>query len=211
MYTLLFTSSGDVSLAPICFRQRTRWERPAANDEELAVSRIRGAATTRVPVEEHLEHRASPATVHCRGSRLAATHVNRPEAVPRLRRHGHQAPVEVRVVEVVEGNGRRELDERGSSRGPVEPIRRPDVAGADVQVLRAATEHRRHDRGGPRGRSHRRRGIVLRRGAHDVAAVAVLADVVGGSGAAEQDKDAGEHEEAAHPPDHACNSTGTAE
>jgi hypothetical protein len=105
----------------------------------------------------------------------------------------------------VERDGGRELDERGAARDPDEAERRPELADADVQVLRHAAEHGRHDR---RLVRLRRDGglcrLELGRRALDVAAVVMSGDVIGRPDAGDDDQDAGDDEQAAHPADSAC-------
>src|SRR6266566_9959929 len=78
--------------------------------EELAVSPLRGAPAARLLVEECLEDRATTEPVGRGRGRLAPADLVGPEPAPVPRGDGDQVPVERRVVEVVEGDRRRELD-----------------------------------------------------------------------------------------------------
>ena len=175
------------------------------DDEQLAVSPLRGVPAARVPVQERLVDRAAAEPVDGRRGRLAPAHVHRPQPAAVPQRDGDQVPVQAGVVEVVKGDRGRELDERRPARDPVAPERRPYVAGADVKMLRLAAEHRRDERARGRCRGDPGR-IELRRRPSDASPEAVPGRVVGRRDAGKQDQDAGDDEKAAHPPDDACGS-----
>src|SRR4029079_9197900 len=95
--------------------------------------------------------RAAVESVDRRPGRLATAHVDGPEPTSVASRDGDQIPVEGRVVEVVEADRGRNLDERGAACDPVTLERRPNLADPDVEMLRLAAEHRRDERARLRG------------------------------------------------------------
>ena len=176
---------------------------PGCDDEQLAVSSRRGIPAARVPVEERLVDGAPPEPVDGRGRGLAPADMHGPQPATVPRRDGVQVSVQAGVVEIVEADRGRELDERRATGDPVAPERRPHAADADVEVLRLAAEHRRDERAWARRRDSLGEGEFGRR-PFDAAAEAVLRRVVGRGDAGEEDQDADNDEEAAHPPDDAC-------
>src|SRR4029079_19637168 len=97
------------------------------------------------------EDRAAVESVDRRPGRLATAHVDGPEPASVASRDGDQIPVEGRVVEVVEGDRRRKLDERGAACDPVTLERRPNLADPDVEMLRLPAQQPREQRGPPPG------------------------------------------------------------
>ena len=85
--------------------------RAGGHREQLAVSLDRRAPVAGMPVEECLVDRATAEPVDRGRRRLTAVDVDGPEPAPVPGGDGEQVPVQGRVIEVVEADRGRELDE----------------------------------------------------------------------------------------------------